>query len=358
MIIERFFPNIPGSEQVVFSNTLLSYLEALVLFAVLFIIFAIFQRGVLAYLAHLSNKTHTDIDDTLVKIVRSLRPPFYSFLAFFLSVKTLTVVGFLEKILIGILIIWIVAQVITATQILIEYVIRKRIEKSGEEYDEQTDSAVGVINTITKIVLWAFGLLFILSNFGVEITSLIAGLGIGGIAIAFALQNILSDLFSSFAIYFDKPFQVGDFIIVGDKMGTVEAIGIKTTRVRALQGEEIVFANKELTNAEIRNFKKMEERRVAFSFGVTYDTPTEKMKQISPLVSEVFSNVDARLDRVHFHKFGDSALLFECVYYVSTPEYNIYMDINQAIHLGIKDAFEKEGIEMAFPTQTIYLSKD
>lgn len=357
-MLQEWLPQFPYWENVYFGNSVAEYVWAVLLFLVLLIVFGIFQKSLLAYLRSLSKKTKTDIDDTLIEIAETLRPPFYMFLAFYLGVQTLALSGVLEKILTVILVVWIVAQLVTAAQILISYVIAKRVKAEEGEVDEQTHSAIGVINLIAKIALWIVALLFILSNFGVEITSLIAGLGVGGIAIAFALQNILGDLFSSFAIYFDKPFKVGDFIIVGDKMGTVEKIGIKTTRVRALQGEEIVFANTELTSAQIQNFKKMEERRIVFAFGITYSTPTEKMKKITKIVGSIFDDIEpARLDRVHFHEFGDSALNYECVYFVTSPDYNTYMDINQAIHLGIKDAFEEEGIEMAFPTQTIHIEQ-
>jgi MscS family membrane protein len=179
-----------------------------------------------------------------------------------------------------------------------------------------------------------------------------------GVAIAFAFQNILEDLFSSFAIVFDKPFKIGDFIIVGDKLGVVEKIGIKTTRIKSLQGEEIVISNKELTSAQVRNFKKMETRRISFSFGVTYQTPTEKLKGIPKTVESIIEETDnVRFDRAHFNEFGDSALLFEVVYYVEGNDYNMYMDAQQQINLKIKESFEKDGIEMAYPTQTIFLQK-
>jgi small-conductance mechanosensitive channel len=196
----------------------------------------------------------------------------------------------------------------------------------------------------------------VLSNAGVDITSLIAGLGIGGIAVALALQNVLSDLFSSFAIHFDKPFLVGDFIIVGDQMGVVEKIGIKTTRIRALQGEELVFANKELTDAHIQNFKKMRERRVVFSIGVLYETPQKHLQEISWLLRSIIEKQEqVRFDRAHFARFDASALTFEVVYYVLSDEYTTYMDIQQQINFAILEAFSARHISMAYPTQTVYL---
>jgi small-conductance mechanosensitive channel len=198
----------------------------------------------------------------------------------------------------------------------------------------------------------------VISNLGVDITSLIAGIGIGGIAIALALQNILSDLFSSFSIYFDKPFKVGDFIVVGEHMGSVEKIGIKTTRVRSPQGEEIVIANQELTTARVQNFRRLERRRNLVTLGVTYETPLAKLKKVTGIIEDIINKQkDATFDRVHFQSFGDFSLNYQIVYYVESEEYGVFMDVQQAINFAIMEAFEKEGIEFAYPTQTLYLSK-
>jgi small-conductance mechanosensitive channel len=258
---------------------------------------------------------------------------------------------FLDKILDIILLIWIVTQAMVAVQILINYFAAKVINTD----DPGEKAAIDLLTKAVKFALWVVAILFILSNLGINITSFIAGLGIGGVAIAFALQNILSDLFSSFAIYFDKPFVVGDYIVFGDQKGTVEKIGIKTTRLRSLFGEEIIVSNKDLTSSIVQNFRKMKERRVVFNFGVTYDTPTEKLREIPQIIKKIIEEFEiARLDRVHFKKFSDFSLDFEVSYYLSTPDYNKYMDVQQEINLKIMDVFNEKKIEFAFPTQTIY----
>lgn len=338
-------------------NTLNNYILALIAVVGLLIVFWIIFVIVMGALSRFSKKTKTDIDDTLVKIVRSIRPPLYVFVAVYVALQFLYLHPVLDKTLTVIFLIWIVYQVIVIAQILIEYIVYKKIGVD-EEADDKARGAADLLNLIVKIVLWSFGLLLILSNLGVNVTSLIAGLGIGGIAIAFALQNILSDLFSSFSIYFDKPFEVGDFIIVGDKLGVVEKIGIKTTRITALQGEELVLSNAKLTSSDIQNFKQMQERRKSFTFGVTYGTSPEKLEKINEHVKTIIENTpNTRFDRVHFFEFGSSSLNFEVVYYVLSPDYVEYMDAHQKIHLEIMKALQKEGIEFAFPTQTIHIEK-
>ncbi len=338
---------------IIFNNTIQKYLIALAVFIISLIILKIIRTIIFYNLDRLAQKTKTDIDDTFIDIIKSVKPPFYFFLAIYLSTLPLAITSLTNKIFNTILIIWVTYQVIIAVQILINYIIKKKFP--GDKKDRAMPELIG---KILKGTLWTIGILLILSNLGVNISSLIAGLGIGGVAVALAAQNILSDLFSSFSIYFDKPFQIGDFIIVNDAMGTVEKIGIKTTRIRALQGEEIIFSNQKLTASKIQNFGQMRERRVIFQIGVVYQTSTEKLRKIPHLVQEIIQSSElTRFDRAHFVKFGDSALVFEVVYYLKTPDYNKYMDIHQAINFQIKGAFEKEGIEMAYPTQTIYLNK-
>ncbi|MBU1091657.1 mechanosensitive ion channel family protein [Patescibacteria group bacterium] len=339
-------------QQIYWGNSVEEYFLALGVLAVIFLFFAIFQKVILRRLRKLTETTRTDIDDEIIKIIESVKPPFYSFLAFYLALKTLFLNDFLSKVVNVVLIVWFAYQVITAVQILINYVARKRIA----EEDGQSRTAIGVVSMVVKISLWTVALLTILSNLGVNITSLVAGLGIGGIAVAMALQNILGDLFASFAIYFDKPFVVGDFIATDKVKGTVEKIGIKTTRIRAPQGEEIVVSNNELTSARIQNFKKLEERKVTFTLGVVYNTPSEKLKRIPNIIKEIVESVGlARFDRTHFVKFDDFALSFDVAYFVESAEYSIYLDINQEICLKVKEAFEEERIGMAYPTQTIHL---
>lgn len=337
-------------------GTVGGYIIAFTVFLGLWALFMIAQRVVLHKLALLAEKTATDIDDTLVTIVKSLRPPFYSFLALYVSLQFLALSDSVGHILNILLLVWVIYQVITASQILIGYIAQKYIAHAD---DPSASAIVGIVTGIARAILWVFAVLIILTNVGVDVTSLVAGLGIGGIAIALALQNILGDLFSSFAIFFDKPFEVGDYVKVGDKSGVVKKIGIKTTRIRATGGEEIVISNKELTSAQLLNFKRMEERRISYAFGVTYDTSAETLKKIPVMVQRVIGETDnVRFDRSHFKSFDDSALSFETIFYVHSSNYADYMDALQEINLAIKSVFDKEGIDMAYPTQTLFIKKD
>ncbi|MDP7260201.1 MAG: mechanosensitive ion channel family protein, partial [Anaerolineales bacterium] len=204
---------------------------------------------------------------------------------------------------------------------------------------------------------WSIILLLALDNLGIEISGLLTGLGIGGIAVALAVQNILSDLLAYVSIMLDRPFTVGDFIVVDDRMGTVERIGLKTTRMRSLSGELLIFANHDLLGSRLSNFQDREDRRVVFTIGVTYDTPAAKLASIPEIMREVVSaQQQVRFDRSHFHSFGDFSLQFETVYYVNSADYGVYMDVQQNINLELVRRFERADIEFAFPTQTVHLA--
>jgi small-conductance mechanosensitive channel len=346
----------PVWDALYFGNTLREYAAAAILFAVLCVVFKLLQGVLLAKAERMAQRTQNTIDDVLVAAARSIRPQLFYFLALFIAASALQVNHIIQTGLQVLLIFLATYQVIAVCQTIAEYIIRKRIQGEGEKPIE--DSAVRLVNFLIRGVLWVIGILFALDNVGVEVTSFIAGLGIGGIAIALAVQNILEDLFSSLAIYLDKPFEIGDFVVVGEHMGVVERIGIKTTRIRALQGEEIVISNKELTSVRIQNFKKMKDRRIVFEIGVAYDTPQEKLEEIPGIVRKaVEAQQQTRFDRSHFKEFGDSALLFENVYYLDSSDYNTYMDTHQSINLQINAEFAKRRIEIAYPTRTVYLKK-
>ena len=233
----------------------------------------------------------------------------------------------------------------------------ERAESRANQHDPGSTTMIRALGLAARAALWTLMVLWALHNAGVDITALVAGLGIGGVAVALALQNILTDVFSSVAILFDKPYQVGDFIAVGDSMGTVESIGIKTTRMRSQSGEQLVFANGELLKSRIRNFKRMSERRVEFWVGVAYQTPYPKVELVPSLLREIIGAQEhVRLERATFKEFGESSLTFECVYFVEGLSYDLYLGIQETINLQIFRRFQEEEIELAHPNRTLYLA--
>ncbi len=335
-------------------NSIFEYSVALGVFILFLAVFKVFQVIILKKLKKLSKTTSTDVDDILIEAVQSLKPPFYYFVSLYLILPFLTVKESILGVIKGLLLILIVFQVVKSVLIVVDYIFEKLANKKGN--DGGVKMAYSYLGTFTKILVWALGLMMVLSNLGVDVTTLVAGLGIGGVAFAFALKGILGDLFSSFVIFFDKPFLIGDNIQVGNVKGEVIKIGIKTTRIKSSGGEEIVMSNESLTSKkELHNFRKLEERKVAFSFGVTYETPPVKLRKIPKLVKEIISAVkETRFDRAHFNRFDDSALNFDIVYYMETNSYKKYLDAQQRINLNILEKFAKEGIEMAYPTQIVY----
>jgi small-conductance mechanosensitive channel len=238
----------------------------------------------------------------------------------------------------------------------------ERYKRQHIEVDAASVTSMQALGFLARIAVWSIIGLMLLDNLGFDVTALVAGLGIGGIAIGLAVQNILGDLFASLSIVLDKPFVIGDMLAVGDDLGTVEYIGLKSTRVRSLSGEQIVFSNGDLLSSRVRNYRRMTERRVVFPFGVTYDTPHDTLEAIPGLVREIVEGGEValppvRFDRAHFKRFGDSSLDFEAVYYVLDPDYGRFMDVQQAINLALVAAFEARDIAFAFPTRTLHIEQ-
>ena len=341
-------------QRVVAGNTVHTWVLAGCIFVLTVVALALFKLVLLKKLRKLAGTTSIRIDDIAVEVLQSIGVPFYFIVALYVSVQQLTLPSIVTLIIQAAFLILVVNEVIKFFEKGLSYAATMRVGSGGEQ--KKMSSALSVV---IRIVLWCIGAILVLSNLGFNVTSLVTSLGIGGIAISLALQNILGDIFSSFSIAFDKPFEEGDFIVVGEYKGTVRHIGIKTTRLEALQGEEIVISNAELTSARVQNFKKMEHRRAIFTIGVTYDTPVEKLKQIPSMIQGIIDQQEhARFDRAHFFEFADSSLNFEVVYYVETREYLVYMNIQQDINLKLHEEFGKQGIEMAFPTRTVHLVKD
>ena len=346
--------------QTFYGNTVYNYAVAVGIFILGIIVLTIFKKIILSRLKKWSETTATTVDDFLVRGIEKSVVPVLYLINFYLAIITLNLPreakDVIDKVII-ILATFFFIRVITST---LKYSLNSYVKRKTPE-EEDAERRLKQINGITLIlsfVIWSVGFVFLLDNLGFEISAVIAGLGIGGIAIALAAQAILGDLFSYFVIFFDRPFEIGDFIVLGDFIGTIEYIGIKTTRIRSLNGEQVVVSNTDLTNSRIRNFKRMERRRVVFKLGVIYQTTSRQLAEIPKLVRDIIeSQQDVVFDRGHFQSYGDFSLNFEFVYYVLSSDYNKYMDIQQTINLKVYEEFEKLGIEFAYPTQTLFVSK-
>jgi small-conductance mechanosensitive channel len=341
-------------------NTLSGYLVSAAIFAAGIIIITILRKIVLKRLSKWSESTETKLDDFIIKGIEKAVIPVLYLAALKLALEPLKIDPSVQKVISVIFVIIVTFLIIKAITSSLKYMLNSLVRRRSPEGDaERRLKQIRGITAIASFLVWTLGFIFLLDNLGFEISAVIAGLGIGGIAIALAAQTILGDLFSYFVIFFDRPFEIGDFIAVGDKLGTVEYIGIKTTRLRSLSGEQLVFSNTDLTNSRIQNYKKMERRRIVFKIGIVYDTPPEKLAEIPGLIRKIIEEQSpVTFDRAHFASYGDFSLNYEFVYYVEDPDYNKYMDIQQAINLKINDLFISRGIRFAYPTRTVFLSKE
>lgn len=319
--------------------------------------FMLLRRFLIWRVKEIAERTKTVVDDVIVSLLRKTKLYFLIALALYIAVwfapLTEAIATYISRIAFVVLLVQVISW---GNQIISDWIQRYKEQKLEE--DAAAVTTMQAVGFIGRLLLYTAIVLIALDNFDIDVTTLIAGLGVGGIAVALALQNILGDLFASLSIVLDKPFVVGDFLIVGDFLGTVEQIGLKTTRIRSLSGEQIVFANSDLLNSRVRNYKRMFERRIVFSFDVVYATPYEKLERIPVTVRQIIESQDqTRFDRAHFKEYGDFSLNFEVVYFVLLPDYNVYMDIQQAINLALYKAFDDEEIEFAFPTRTVHVSR-
>lgn len=344
-------------EKEIYHNSVKDWLLAVAITLIIYFFTRIVKHILQKKLNSSSTETVTVWEDLAVKLVGRINIVFFLFLSVYIGSLKITLPETTTNILKDAFVIVSLVQV----AILISYSINFFIERYRKQKVESNAEAVTTLTSVgfvLRMMIWIIFILIALDNLGVNITTFIAGLGISGIAVALAVQNILGDLFASFSIVLDKPFVIGDFIIVDDYLGTVEHIGLKSTKVRSLSGEQLVFSNADLLKSRIRNYKRMYERRVVFTIGVLYQTPFEMLSRIPKMIHEIIeSKSQVRFDRAHFKEYGDYSLKFEVVYWIQNPDYNVYMDIQQAINLDIFKQFHEAGIEFAYPTQTLLLQR-
>jgi small-conductance mechanosensitive channel len=330
---------------------------ALALILALVIVLLLARRVVRRYHRKLLDKEGVQLLEVPLEVLSRTTLAFFVVFSIVVGLKTLTMsegtAAFLTSVL-TVALLWQSGVWLSAAAM--GWLERKR--RRSLTTDRALASSLGIIGLVVRMLIWSLVVLLTLDNLGVDITALVAGLGIGGIAVALAVQNILGDLFASLSITLDRPFVVGDFLIVGDFLGTVEYIGIKSTRLRSLSGEQIIMANADLLGSRVRNYGRMAERRVVFTLNVTYETPAEMLERIPSVIRQIVgAQPDTRFDRSHFASYGAHSLDFETVYYVLSADYNRHMDIQQAINLRIFREFERLRIEFAYPTQKLYLAR-
>ncbi len=341
----------------ILGNDVSTWLTAAGIFLAVVVVVKLFMRVFLGQMARLARRTDTSVDDYVVANFGKSVSPILYLAGLWFALNGLSMAPRWHRIVTGGLTILATFFVVRFLARLVTHALRERWMKQGDT-EARTKGLAGLI-AIINAGIWVLGLVFVIDNLGFQVSALVAGLGIGGIAVALAAQTILGDLFSYVSIFFDRPFEIGDFIQVDDVLGEVEYIGLKTTRLRSLGGEQIVIANSDLTNSRVRNYKRMAQRRIVFRIGVVYETDYEQLQEIPGILREIINAVDkTRFDRAHFASYGDFSLNFEVVYYVLSSDYTEYMNIQQAINLALFAEFEKRGLAFAYPTQKVYVDRE
>jgi small-conductance mechanosensitive channel len=342
--------------QIILDHPFSSWLTALLLFvSVVLGVKLLFRLG-LKQLQNLAESTAWKGADFVLVVLKANNTLLVTGLGILAALQVLQLSDRVENGAVNAMLVLLIFQAGLWAHKALEAGLKLRFSQADQVIEGGTLMTLGLLSFLGKLLLWVVVMLMALDNMGMNITALVASLGIGGVAVALAVQNILGDLFASLSIAIDKPFVIGDFVMVDDMMGTVEHVGLKTTRLRSLAGEQIVFANNDLLQSRLRNFKRMSQRRCTFHFGVTYSTSADRLAQI-PITIEaiVKSQPQVTFGRAHFKSFGESSLDFEVVYFVLSGDYDLYMDVQQAINLLIVRSFEHEGIDFAFPTRTLHV---
>lgn len=331
------------------NNTIKDYFLALVSLLLLFLLLELIHKIIIGRLEKFASKTKNKLDDFIVMLFKKLGPPAYMWISFWTAINMLDLPKASNRIIGLIMIVWGVGIIINIVEKIVNYLIGKHLGK-----DSQAKSFIYIISLLTKIMLWVFGGFIIISNTGIDFSSALTGLGVSGIIVAFAMQNVLSDLFSSFTIYLDKPFKVGDYVTVGTEAGFVKKIGIKTTRIEGPTGQIIIISNKDLTNARIQNFEKLNERQTKFQLHLTLDTTPDNLLKATNITKEVIeSQPNVNFDRSHIIAVTDHSMLLETAYIINGSDYKLFLDCQQAILLEVRRRFDKANIKLAIPTQKI-----
>jgi len=343
-----------------YGNSVRDWLAAFGILILTYAVLYILLRVLIRRLALAALKTRNDVDDFLTGLFQETKTFFSFTVGLYIAAQFLTLPDKVSHFISTLLVLAALVQVGFWGMSIVDYLVRTRMTIEEREGDDEEKTTLNALGLVVKIVIWSIVSLLVLENLtGVQVDTLIASLGIGGIAVALAVQNILGDLFSALTIALDKPFVIDDFINVGEFSGAVEHVGLKSTRLRSLTGEQLVFSNSDLLGSRLRNYKRMQRRRIAFSLGVTYQTPHAKLARIPDMVREIIEGrSEVTYDRTNLSKLGDFAIQYDVVYFMEKPDFMLYVETQESINLEILRRFEEEGIEFAYPTQTLFLEKD
>ena len=322
----------------------------------IYIVLWIIKNILIARLKVVSARTTTRVDDVILNILSCTKKFFILgislYAGFHISVLDKNYGVYADRFMVILVAVQLIVWGNEGVRSWIEFTLEKKSN------DPSVKTSLGFLGIVLKFVVGALVVLSALNNLGVNVSTFITGLGVGGVAIALATQRILGDLFSSLSIVMDKPFLIGDSISFGEWSGTVEYIGLKSTKMRSDNGEQIIVSNSDLLAAKIRNFKRMKRRRVSFQLGLTYGAKRESLRKVPGIVEEIIKRHEqTSFDRAHFVRYGASSLDFDIVYFITTSAYKVYADTHEQILHEIGDALEAEGLSFAFPTQTVILEK-
>ncbi|NQV12752.1 MAG: mechanosensitive ion channel family protein [Parcubacteria group bacterium] len=333
------------------ANTPRDYMIAGLIVLASILILWLFKYVLIKRAKRVAEHTKSKLDDAVVATLNAFNWPFYIVMALYVASYFLQLPEYVHRVGVYVILVVVVYYIAKAVQYLISYGFKHSIDKHQEADPDFNPASLDFAGRLAKGAIWIVAVILVMQNLGYEITTLVAGLGIGGVAVAFALQSVLTDIFASFSIYFDKPFQIGDYIEIGKDKGHVKKIGIKSTRLETLQGEELIISNQELTESRVSNFKKMDKRRVIFRIYLEYGTPQEKLELIPDLMKKIINGVDqASYHKTYFKQFSSSGLEYETLYYIATRKYDVWRDTQHQINMAVKEEFEKAGIAIADPT--------
>ena len=341
--------------RVFWGNTILSYLVTAGALLLLWLLWRLSNRWLILLLRKITARTKNSFDDLIIEAAQKFIIPYVFLVANYYIINELNINARLMRVLeVG-------AMVVTAFFMvrIINYIIQQLVVngmKMRSEPKQRIEQAQGMLNVV-KALTWCGGIVMLANNIGYNVTTIIAGLGVGGIAIALAAQSILADLFSYIVIFFDKPFEIGDFIVANGQSGTVEKIGIKTSHIRSLDGQQLIMPNTEMVKSVIQNYKRLERRRVVFAIGVVYNTRVAKLRSIPGMIKDIIKKEgEATFDRANFKSFGDFSINYEIVYFISSPDYVLYVEMQERICMNIFEVFAKQEIDFAYPTQTVFIA--